>query len=278
MGYSEFSFGLLICFLLSFILGIERQYRRRSLGLRTMILIAIGSYLFVSFSFLLSDYNIDATRIASQVVAGIGFFGAGVILKDTEKNKVRGLTTAATMWCDAAIGVLCAGGFIEEAVVATLFVLFANIVLRYINHFINDRTKNKSISEVFNVKINSDDISKISKIVKQELNQPEMFKDSSHKELDLNEFNADDLAKAFEKLDNFKLFSALNKLEKPELFAVLNKQNEQKILKESYDEIMKNDNITGFINNDISEIVEEKINLIKESLDIAKASIKNIER
>lgn len=162
MGYSEFSFGLLICFLLSFILGIERQYRRRSLGLRTMILIAIGSYLFVSFSFLLSDYNIDATRIASQVVAGIGFFGAGVILKDTEKNKVRGLTTAATMWCDAAIGVLCAGGFIEEAVVATLFVLFANIVLRYINHFINDRTRNKSISEVFNVKINSDDISKIS--------------------------------------------------------------------------------------------------------------------
>lgn len=124
----------------------------------------------------------------------------------------------------------------------------------------------------------SDDISKISKIVKQELNQPEMFKNSSHKELDLNAFNADDLAKAFEKLDNFKLFSALNKLEKTELFAVLNKQNEQKILKESYDEMMKNDNITGFINNDISEIVEEKINLIKESLDIAKASIKNIER
>ena len=75
-----------------------------------------------------------------------------------------------------------------------------------------------------------------------------------------------------------KLFSALNKLKKPELFAVLNKQNKQKILKESYDEMMKNDNITGFINNDISEIVEEKINLIKESLDIAKASIKNIER
>ena len=145
MDYSEFTFGLLVCFFLSFILGIERQYRRRSLGLRTMILIAIGSYLFVSFSFMLSGYDIDATRIASQVVAGIGFFGAGVILKDNEKNKVRGLTTAATMWCDAAIGVLCAGGFIKEAIVAALFVLFANIVLRYINHFINDKTKNKSI-------------------------------------------------------------------------------------------------------------------------------------
>ena len=165
MDYSEFSFGLLVCFFLSFILGIERQYRRRSLGLRTMILIAIGSYLFVSFSFLLSGYNIDATRVASQVVAGIGFFGAGVILKDNEKNKVRGLTTAATMWCDAAIGVLCAGGFIEEAIVAVLFVLFSNIVLRYINHFINDKTRNKSISEVFNVKISSGDVSKITEYI-----------------------------------------------------------------------------------------------------------------
>lgn len=165
MDYSEFTFGLLVCFFLSFILGIERQYRRRSLGLRTMILIAIGSYLFVSFSFMLSGYNLDATRIASQVVAGIGFFGAGVILKDNEKNKVRGLTTAATMWCDAAIGVLCAGSFIKEAIVATLFVLFANIVLRYINHFINDKTKNRAISEIFNVKICSKDISKITEYI-----------------------------------------------------------------------------------------------------------------
>ncbi len=165
MDYSEFTFGLLVCFFLSFILGIERQYRRRSLGLRTMILIAVGSYLFVSFSFMLSGYNIDATRIASQVVAGIGFFGAGVILKDNEKNKVRGLTTAATMWCDAAIGVLCAGSFIKEAIVATLFVLFANIVLRYINHFINDKTKNRAISEIFNVKICSKDISKITEYI-----------------------------------------------------------------------------------------------------------------
>lgn len=167
MDYSEFSFGLLICFFLSFILGIERQYRRRSLGLRTMILIAIGSYLFVSFSFMLSGYNIDATRIASQVVAGIGFFGAGVILKDNEKNKVRGLTTAATMWCDAAIGVLCAGGFIKEAIIAASFVLFANIVLRYFNHFINDKTKDRTITEIFNVKIGSKDVSKITEHINE---------------------------------------------------------------------------------------------------------------
>lgn len=123
-----------------------------------------------------------------------------------------------------------------------------------------------------------DDIRKISKILKQELNQPEMFKANNHKQVNLNELSVDELSKAFDKLDNFKLFSALCKFEKSELFATLNKQNEQKALKESYDEMMKNDNIVGLINNDIGNIIEEKISLIKEGLNMAKASLKNIER
>ena len=137
MSFNSFLLGLLICFLLSFLLGIERQYRRRFLGLRTMILVSVGSYLFVSFSFLLTGYQADASRIAAQVVAGIGFLGAGVIIKDNKNSKVRGLTTAATLWCDASIGVLCAGGFWKEAIVASLVVLFANVILRHINSFIN---------------------------------------------------------------------------------------------------------------------------------------------
>ena len=120
MEFNNFLLGLLTCFLLSFLLGIERQYRRRFLGLRTMILVSVGSYLFVSFSFLLVGYQADASRIAAQVVAGIGFLGAGVIIKDDKNSKVRGLTTAATLWCDASIGVLCAGGFLREATVASL--------------------------------------------------------------------------------------------------------------------------------------------------------------
>lgn len=148
MDFNTFLLGLLICFLLSFLLGLERQIRRRFIGLRTMILVAIGSYMFVSFSFLLTGYQADATRIAAQVVAGIGFLGAGVIIKDSDR-KIRGLTTAATLWCDASIGVLCAGGFIKEAIVAALIVLFANIILRQINMLINNKIEDKNTSETF---------------------------------------------------------------------------------------------------------------------------------
>ena len=154
MEFRQFLLGLLICFLLSFLLGIERQYRRRFLGLRTMILVSVGSYLFVSFSFLLTGYQTDASRIAAQVVAGIGFLGAGVIIKDNQNNKVRGLTTAATLWCDASIGMLCAGGFIREAIVASLIVLFANIILRHVNVFINSKVEEKSILETFVIVFN----------------------------------------------------------------------------------------------------------------------------
>lgn len=155
MEFKQFLLGLLICFLLSFLLGIERQYRRRFLGLRTMILVSVGSYLFVSFSFLLTGYQADASRIAAQVVAGIGFLGAGVIIKDNQNSKVRGLTTAATLWCDASIGVLCAGGFIKEAIVASLVVLFANVILRYVNLFVNSKLENKNILDTFSIAFNS---------------------------------------------------------------------------------------------------------------------------
>ena len=167
MEFKSFLLGLLICFLLSFLLGIERQYRRRFLGLRTMILVSVGSYLFVSFSFLLTGYQTDASRIAAQVVAGIGFLGAGVIMKDDKNSKVRGLTTAATLWCDSSIGVLCAGGFIKEAIVASLVVLFANVILRYINVFINSKVEEKTIMETFSVSFNSgvDNVDKVREYV-----------------------------------------------------------------------------------------------------------------
>ena len=163
MEFNDFLLRLLTCFLLSFLLGIERQYRRRFLGLRTMILVSVGSFLFVSFSFLLVGYQADASRIAAQVVAGIGFLGAGVIIKDNKNSKVRGLTTAATLWCDASIGVLCAGGFLQEAIVASLVVLFANVILRYINSFVNSRVEQKNILENFSIVLDVG-INKIDKV------------------------------------------------------------------------------------------------------------------
>ena len=74
-------------------------------------------------------------RIAAQVVAGIGFLGAGVIIKD--ERSVKGLTTAATLWCSAAIGILCGANLIVEATIGTLVILFINVVLRKLNSKIN---------------------------------------------------------------------------------------------------------------------------------------------
>ncbi len=151
MNYHKFLFALIVCFLLSLFVGLERQSRRRSAGLRTTVLVAIGSYLFVSFSFLVSDYEIDISRVASQVVTGIGFLGAGVIIKDGAK--VRGLTTAATLWCTASIGVLCAAGYVKEAITGTIVILFSNIILRYFNSIINMRSKNKITKETYRMRV-----------------------------------------------------------------------------------------------------------------------------
>lgn len=181
MNFLDFVIGLSVCFLLSFVLGLERQYRRRSLGLRTMILVALGSYMFVSFSFLINGYQIDVSRIASQVVAGIGFLGAGVIIKDNEKNRVRGLTTAATLWCDAGIGILCAGGFIKEAIVASVFVLFSNIILRHVNSLVNDRVEDMSTNETFNISINTPDTQKIMEYITDTLSRDNSLKGNNYK-------------------------------------------------------------------------------------------------
>lgn len=137
-SYIEFLFQIVICFLLSSCIGVERQFRRRLVGLRTIILVSLGAFLFVRFSYAFPDA--DGTRVAAQVVAGIGFLGAGVIIKDNKS--VKGLTTAATLWCAAAIGVLCAANLLFEAAVGTLLVLFTNIVLRTINTKINALTGN----------------------------------------------------------------------------------------------------------------------------------------
>ncbi len=148
MEYLPFLYELTVCFLLSFLIGFERQYRRRAVGLRTIILVSVGSFLFVTFS---KAYpGSDMNRIASQVVAGIGFLGAGVIIKDDKS--VKGLTTAATLWCAAAIGILCGANLLIEAAIGTVVILFINIVLRNVNAKINNLVNNKEY-DIFYFKI-----------------------------------------------------------------------------------------------------------------------------
>lgn len=131
---------VLICYVLSMLIGFERLYRNKATGLRTNALVALGSFLFVYVS--VGDVSTDKFRIASQVVCGMGFLGAGIILRNG--NKVRGLNTAATLWTVAAIGVLCAYGFIPEAVVGTFLILFSNVLLRDVSSKIIEKIQNNS--------------------------------------------------------------------------------------------------------------------------------------
>ena len=140
MEYIDFLTRILIALLLSFLVGLERQWRRRAISLRTNVLVCLGAYLFVSMPVMLGQ-NSDL-KVAAQVVTGIGFLGAGVIIKDGAN--IRGLNTAATLWCNAAIGVLCATGLILEAATGTAFILGANIILRYITKKLMDISEQKN--------------------------------------------------------------------------------------------------------------------------------------
>lgn len=125
----DFLLRITLCFLLGCAIGLERQFRRRIAGIRTITLVSLGAFLFVSISNL--SPSGDVTRIAAQVVSGIGFLGAGVILRDG--TNIRGLNTAATLWCSAAIGALTALGLLVEAVVGVAYILLANLFLRFIS-------------------------------------------------------------------------------------------------------------------------------------------------
>jgi len=116
------------------VIGFERQWRNRLAGLRTNTLVALGAASFVVFEGLVPG-EASPTRVAAQVVTGIGFLGAGVIFR--EGLSVRGLNTAATLWCSAAVGVLAGAGFPAYAALATGFVVFVNLLLRPIVRFIN---------------------------------------------------------------------------------------------------------------------------------------------
>ncbi|MFE9577967.1 MgtC/SapB family protein [Nocardia sp. NPDC006044] len=110
-------------------IGFERQYRARMAGLRTNALVAAGATLFVLLSAHgFSGGDADPTRVAAQIVSGIGFLGAGVIIRDG--LNVRGLNTAATLWCAAAVGALAGAGMFSTAAAGTVAVVGVNVALR----------------------------------------------------------------------------------------------------------------------------------------------------
>jgi putative Mg2+ transporter-C (MgtC) family protein len=140
----DLSVGVVVAFVLATLIGAERQWRQRSAGLRTNVLVAVGAAAFVSLGVHLNG-NAGATQIAAYVVSGIGFLGAGVIMK--EGAHVWGLNTAATLWCSAAVGALSGVGLPAEAAVLTLAVLAGNTLLRPLVNVINRAPLDEQLSE-----------------------------------------------------------------------------------------------------------------------------------
>lgn len=127
-------------------IGVEREHKRRPAGFRTHTLVCLGAAMTTLTSqFLVTNgWNTDPARLGAQVVAGIGFIGAGTIIV-TRRRQVKGLTTAAGLWVSAIIGLAIGAGFYEAAVIATVFVLVAEILLSKIEWYISSKAKNVNI-------------------------------------------------------------------------------------------------------------------------------------
>jgi len=126
---------LVLALILSGLIGLERQIRRRTAGLRTHILVCLGSCLMMLtsirvFDIYKNEVPLDPARIAAGVITGVGFLGAGAIMVD--RTNIKGLTTAASIWMVAAIGLAVGCGFYSAAIVSTLLTLTVLLVLRYV--------------------------------------------------------------------------------------------------------------------------------------------------
>ena len=134
--------SLITAFFLGGLIGFERQFRQRTAGLRTNVLVAVGAAVFVDMANRLQGHD-GAIHVAGYVVSGIGFLGAGVIMK--QGSSVWGLNTAPTLWCSAAIGTLAAYGMYDAAITGTIGVIAAHVGLRPLGRAINRRIRTSDV-------------------------------------------------------------------------------------------------------------------------------------
>ena len=147
----EFLLRLLTAAVLGGLIGLEREYRAKEAGFRTHFLVAMGSALFMivsayGFTDAMNDdlQRWDVSRIAAQVVSGIGFIGAGTIIFRKTENVVVGLTTAAGLWVTAAIGLACGGGMYVLSIGSTMMVLVGLEAFNYFLHRFDKKVKNNN--------------------------------------------------------------------------------------------------------------------------------------
>ncbi len=147
--------SLAAAFILGGLIGFERQYRQRTAGLRTNVLVAVGAALFVDIAVRMHGIYGDtpgALHVVAYVVSGVGFLGAGVIMR--EEGSVRGINTAATLWGSAAVGAAAGADLMVEAVLGAAFVLAANTLLRPMVNAINRQPIDTEETEVtYSVKV-----------------------------------------------------------------------------------------------------------------------------
>lgn len=132
-----FSLRLAIAVVLGFIVGLERQWTKHQAGILTNVIVCVGAFAYTAFSYISNGENVDVTRIAAQIVCGIGFLGAGLILRDGAN--ITGLSTAATIWTTAAVGILCTLPNIWFAVIVAGAIVFLHLVLHPLSAHINKK-------------------------------------------------------------------------------------------------------------------------------------------
>ncbi len=141
-------------FIFGTLIGAERQYRQRTAGLRTNVLVAVGAAAFTDLAARVGSSQ-DAMRVVANVVTGVGFLGAGVIMK--EGLNVRGLNTAATLWCSAAVGACTGADMLGEAFLITFIVIAGNTLLRPLAAVIDRIPIDERSSEVsYEVRVSTD--------------------------------------------------------------------------------------------------------------------------
>lgn len=139
MTWEQIALRLGVALLLGGTIGLERQWRSHYVGLRTNTLITIGSAALMIFGLMLPDADpASLGRIAAQIITGIGFLCAGVIMH--EGVTVRGFNTAATLWCSVAVGMFAGTGLFTPAVILTIFIILVNLFFRPLVYFINRTT------------------------------------------------------------------------------------------------------------------------------------------
>jgi putative Mg2+ transporter-C (MgtC) family protein len=140
----DLAIRLLLAVLLGGAIGVEREFSKHPAGLRTLMMVSLGSCLFSSLGIVLVDpKTTDPTRIAAQVVTGIGFLGAGAILR--QGDSVKGLTTAASIWVVASIGMACGFGLYVLALLGTILAVVALVVVgRLEDRFLHKHTQHPS--------------------------------------------------------------------------------------------------------------------------------------